>query len=50
LLEQSFNARAHGAEGIGRIVALLRDAECYELTIGELAPAVRLLRELVGAN
>ena len=46
LLEQSFSARRLGCEGIARAVAVLRDAECYALTVGDLAAAVALLHGL----
>jgi hypothetical protein len=49
VLEQSFNLRGHGAEGVGRLVEMLADAECYALRVGGLAPAVEALRRLVGA-
>jgi hypothetical protein len=50
LLEQSFNLRAHGAWGVGRLVDMLRRAECYALSVGELQPAVELLVQLASAT
>jgi HprK-related kinase A len=49
LLEQSFNLRAHGAWGVGRLVDMLRQADCYTLSVGELQPAVELLVQLTSA-
>lgn len=49
LTSQSFNLRAHGAVGLGRIVELLRTAECYRLTVGDLRRAVDLLEDLTAS-
>lgn len=46
LLAQSFSARRLGSTGVERAVALLRDAECYALTVGDLAAAIAHLRGL----
>lgn len=45
LLDQSFNLRAHRAQGIGRLVSLLQDIDCYQLTYGRLDDAVALVHE-----
>jgi len=50
ILQQSFNLGAHGASGIGRMVELLRGAECHALTIGDLDRAVDLVREVAAAT
>jgi hypothetical protein len=47
LLSQAFNLRAHGSDGLRQLVALLQRADCYELTMGDLAGAVTLLQRLV---
>ena len=46
LLEQSFNLRAHGAWGVGRLVDVMRGAECYALSVGSLPAAVDVLSRL----
>jgi len=43
LLNQAFNLRSHGAEGLAQAVELLRKARCYKLTVGTLGSAVQLL-------
>jgi hypothetical protein len=48
-VEQSFSLGRHGAAGIGLVTAVLRAAECYELTIGGLDEAVALLTTLTDA-
>lgn len=49
ILQQSFNLGAHGAGGVGRMVELLRGAQCYALTLGDLDRAVDLVREIAAA-
>lgn len=46
LLEQSFNLRVHGASAVGRLVEMLRQTECYALSVGSLQSAVDVLGEL----
>jgi hypothetical protein len=46
VLGQVFNSKEHGAAGIAQIVELVRGAQCHALTVGRLADAVVLLRNL----
>src|SRR5688500_17125559 len=46
LFGQAFNVSEHGVAGVGRIVEMVRGAQCYSLTIGRLEEAVALLRAL----
>ena len=48
MLEQSFGIATHGGQGVAATVELVRRAECYALTVGSLAGAVRLLSALAG--
>jgi hypothetical protein len=43
LLEQTFNLRSLGTVAVERLAGTLRDAECYLLTIGDLADAVEVI-------
>lgn len=47
---QTFNLREHGAVGVGRIVEMVREADCHALTIGRLGEAVAVLRELAAGT
>jgi hypothetical protein len=46
MLEQSFGIATYGGRGVAATVELVRRAECYALTVGGLAGAVRLLSAL----
>jgi hypothetical protein len=46
LLAQSFSAKQHGARAIAQTVEMLRGADCYALTIGDLRQAVGQVRAL----
>jgi hypothetical protein len=48
MLEQSFGIATHGERGVAATVELVRRAECYALTVGSLAGAVRRLTALAG--
>jgi hypothetical protein len=47
LLQQSFNVGEMGADGMRCAIDLVRGAECYALTVGDLEPAVDLIRALI---
>lgn len=47
LLEQSFNLRELGPAGMERLIATLRDADCFQLTFGSLRRATDLLLALL---
>jgi hypothetical protein len=46
LIEQSFSVRDRGLDGMNRVLELVRGAQCYRLTVGDLRAAVDLLRHL----
>jgi len=49
VVQQACRLPAHGAAGFGSLVAAVREADCYALTVGRLGPAVdQLLRLLDG--
>jgi hypothetical protein len=50
LLPLAFNARRLGGAGIDECIQLVRDANCYRLTIGDLTDAVTLVQQLVGSR
>lgn len=47
LVDQCFNLRAFGGAAMAVLGRLVRDADCYRLTIGDLTAAVNLLGGLV---
>jgi hypothetical protein len=49
LLQQSFSVPRHGSFGIGTLTDLLRNVDCYRLTVGSLGEAIRRLAELTDA-
>lgn len=48
LLEQTFNLQPLGTSAVERLARTVRDAECFRLTIGDLAGAVRAIGSLTG--
>lgn len=46
LVDQSFNLRRFGGDGFRFLADVVRRAECYRLTIGDLPTAVRAIRGL----
>ena len=50
LLAQAINTQAHGAAGMATLVATLRDAECYDLGVGDLEETVDLVMGLVAPS
>ncbi|MGH2457486.1 MAG: hypothetical protein ACRDIY_01300 [Chloroflexota bacterium] len=49
LLKQSFNLGTHHAPGIAAVVAMLRGAACFTLTVGDLDQAVAVLTHYASA-
>jgi hypothetical protein len=50
LVEQTFNLKKFGGDGIRSLGAVVRDAECYRLTIADLPTAVNAVRTLFEAG
>ena len=48
LAENSFNLARFGADGVRLVADVVRGAECYRLSMGDLDEAVRCLRATVG--
>jgi hypothetical protein len=50
LAENCFNFRTFGGRALEILGAVVKEAECYRLQIGDLRSAVRTVRDLVGAG
>jgi hypothetical protein len=47
VVQQSFKLHAQGTVGLAGLIGVVRQADCYALTVGQLQPAVDHLLELV---
>lgn len=50
LVENCFNFRRFGSKALEILGAVVKEADCYRLQIGDLPSAVRTVRDLVGAG
>ena len=50
MLAQSSQVRAHGALGLRSVVKVVRGADCYTLTVGDLREAVHALQRMVSSR